>query len=551
MIADLIQSVMEQSRNRRKFDLDKIKQIAFLCIFCVYGRLVGQNLAPNPSFELYETCPPYPGQIHLAEEWDSPNNNTTDYFHRCAPDAQGASVPENLFGFQEPVEGDGYIGLRAWIPSGQSPVYREYLGGRLTKLLEAGRAYEVSFSISPGDLSTHFSDGLGAYFFSAIPENERIYAIQPHIRHPKGEIIRDTDVWIPIRGTYLAQGGEQYLMIGNFHTDEETLRVPADQTAGNSDMVYYYLDDVTVRPCLTLEAPLSLGVDTTLCMGDNLQINLPYQNAAFTWQDGSSSSQFTITQAGTYYVDLLYDGCTYTDTLQVAVAHNSLSFPDTVSICPGDSIPIPLSEDPIWINGDLQRASTFLIDKEGIYIFEQANSFCYYSDTLLAIYEAPPENPSVVIDTTLCQDDTLSIFLPHNAGSWLWEGNPISDTLQFTEAGTYPIHTSQGCFDRERIYHIREEDCRCNVAVANVLTPNGDGINDTWHIEPQGNVVDITYHIYDRWGNLVFSDRDGMQWDGISGQNCCETGVYFWEMQYQCEASAIFQTSGYIMLWKD
>ncbi len=56
----------------------------------------GQNLVPNSDFDQFEICPPYPGQVHLALPWDSPNNKTTDFYHRCADESSSASVPGNF-----------------------------------------------------------------------------------------------------------------------------------------------------------------------------------------------------------------------------------------------------------------------------------------------------------------------------------------------------------------------------------------------------------------------------------------------------------------------
>ena len=93
----------------------------FLAVF-VCNNLVGQlNLVPNPSFEIYDTCPmnlgnnPLSGKICRAFPWLSPaqfNNlncegSSTDFWHTC-----NGSVPFNfLLGFQYPRTGNGYAGV--------------------------------------------------------------------------------------------------------------------------------------------------------------------------------------------------------------------------------------------------------------------------------------------------------------------------------------------------------------------------------------------------------------------------------------------------------
>ena len=81
--------------------------VVFL-LFTAFGN-AQLNLVPNPSFEIYDTCPyddfnpPYSGvnAICRAIPWfqhNSPNpyncGGSTDFYHEC-----GSSVPQNIDGF--------------------------------------------------------------------------------------------------------------------------------------------------------------------------------------------------------------------------------------------------------------------------------------------------------------------------------------------------------------------------------------------------------------------------------------------------------------------
>jgi gliding motility-associated-like protein len=68
-----------------------------------------------------------------------------------------------------------------------------------------------------------------------------------------------------------------------------------------------------------------------------------------------------------------------------------------------------------------------------------------------------------------------------------------------------------------------------NFQPANVFTPNGDGVNDTFRIpnwppdDCQNEFLKI--EIYNRWGKLVFqSDRKDFEWDGKG----YPSGVYYY-----------------------
>jgi hypothetical protein len=236
-------------------------------LFALIGGSNAQNLVPNGSFEQYEQCPPYPGQIHLANAWDAPNNQTTDFFHRCAPASTGASVPANLVGTQAPKSGDGYAGLRTWVPViDGNPPYREYLTVALKAPLQAGQAYELQCWASAAEASSHFSDGFGFLFSEAPLPPQAIYTSSPGLRFPSGALMEQTKEWEPYAAVYLARGGERYLTLGNFRADTAMMRQQANT---QPPTVYYYIDDVKLEACALPDQLLSER-DTFVCQGERL-----------------------------------------------------------------------------------------------------------------------------------------------------------------------------------------------------------------------------------------------------------------------------------------
>jgi len=59
-------------------------------------------------------------------------------------------------------------------------------------------------------------------------------------------IISDTANWTLIYGSFIAQGGEHYLIIGNFYSDTLTDTLNLN---GTINAAYYYYDDVNVHCC--------------------------------------------------------------------------------------------------------------------------------------------------------------------------------------------------------------------------------------------------------------------------------------------------------------
>ena len=73
-------------------------------------------------------------------------------------------------------------------------------------------------------------------------------------------------------------------------------------------------------------------------------------------------------------------------------------------------------------------------------------------------------------------------------------------------AGNYSERTDTLCFDMDQ----------CNTyRLPNVFTPDGNGLNETWHPFPYTNVHKISIDVHDRWGKLVFRTQDpDINWDG-------------------------------------
>jgi len=65
--------------------------------------------------------------------------------------------------------------------------------------------------------------------------------------------------------------------------------------------------------------------------------------------------------------------------------------------------------------------------------------------------------------------------------------------------------------------------------VSNVITPNGNGENDTWKIGNIESFSNSTVYVYDRWGKEVFS-KTGYQndWGGVGEKDQLPDGTYYY-----------------------
>ncbi|HAI56335.1 MAG TPA: hypothetical protein DCM04_00225 [Saprospirales bacterium] len=94
---------------------------------------------------------------------------------------------------------------------------------------------------------------------------------------------------------------------------------------------------------------------------------------------------------------------------------------------------------------------------------------------------------------------------------------------------TLTVKDEMGCIVDTTINILKEE----YFLLANIFSPNDDGINDEFCFQSTNGVAWVDeFHIYDRWGNEVFSFTNPTElmqsicWDGNFNERQVETGVY-------------------------
>lgn len=212
-----------------------------------------QNLVPNPSFEEYLECPFSTAELdNQVIDWYS-WQESPDFFHVCSNDIDGfAGVPENAWGNQLPISGDGYAGVYTYVEYFENG--REYIAAELLAPLVPGNSYYMMFFASMYDGGSKESrlcanSNIGMRFFkdpqySAFPPD--INPLHPdnfaHLNY--GEILDDYTNWTLIEGWYTADDDYNWVAIGNFFTDDQTeIEILNDEGTCSG---IYYIENVCV-----------------------------------------------------------------------------------------------------------------------------------------------------------------------------------------------------------------------------------------------------------------------------------------------------------------
>lgn len=220
-----------------------MKKLLLLFFSYSFFSSFSQNLVSNSSFEYFSGCPlGMQCKIDSAIGWSS-FSYSPDYFHACA-----STVPQNSIGYQNAATGNGYAGLFCY---GNLSNAREYIGQKLISPLIAGKSYTVSFktSLSESYEANCYINRLGVLFsttsYSLAPCSHNPFLLPPNYAHIYStDFLSDTANWVVIENSFIADSAYQYLIIGNFFDDNNTIYFIIDTTKVCD--AYYFVDDISV-----------------------------------------------------------------------------------------------------------------------------------------------------------------------------------------------------------------------------------------------------------------------------------------------------------------
>ncbi len=219
-----------------------------------------QNVVPNPSFEEHTGCPNSNGKIWLATPWDKVGEGGgMSYYHECGSSC--CSIPVNNIGTWGggggyAHTGQAYVEMKMWIYNYDiHNFYSEgnFLGTSLIHPLETGKKYDVEFYLSLWDSVWYAGKNIGVHLSTGQPDGgiDNLLSLVPQVRY-EGDFLTDKEGWMKVEGSFIAQGGEDFITIGNFdgYHKSEALFVDGAILPPNLPhywkVAYYYIDDVSV-----------------------------------------------------------------------------------------------------------------------------------------------------------------------------------------------------------------------------------------------------------------------------------------------------------------
>lgn len=319
-----------------------------------------------------------------------------------------------------------------------------------------------------------------------------------------------------------------------------------------------------------------VGGDTFTLCGDRPLVLAAPPGGTYLWLPGGETGQvFSVTTPGTYELIVTDPGGCSASSGPIMVLPDAITVPASASgdsLCPGQMAVLTAAG-----SGTLRWFATVdttdLLAEGGQYTFLPAATDTLYLvqseggcvagpiPVIVVVQEVPPM-PEISGDHTLCAGDTLQLVAEGVPGStFVWqtpmgpfEGEVFGPLTAGPElAGSFGCFAVlDGCSGDTLVWSVAVSDCGPVVpdgTMPNVVTPNGDGVNDHFRLNIPG-LAQAELQVFNRWGQLVaLLQGPGATWDGrnsFSGELLPE-GVYFYTLKGET-ASGPLARSGFVHL---
>ena len=256
------------------------------------------NLVKNPGLESYWRCPNVWNEIKFANYWTSLGDTisasidslgglfcTPEYCNTCAGSNPYCGVPtDGLYYYHYPHSGNGMAQVMMFCDTtfnladstlfgGDVYYQRDYLQGRLYMKLQKDKAYCVSFYVVLEHFSAYAINHIGAYFDDGTIDTTNWCGLVQTTHTPQvyeNEIITDTLNWTKVQGSFISNGTENFITIGNFFDSAHTDKIREYfywAIGGMNDLnTFYLVDDMSV---IAMDAHADAGPDKWVSPGSD------------------------------------------------------------------------------------------------------------------------------------------------------------------------------------------------------------------------------------------------------------------------------------------
>lgn len=274
----------------------------------------------------------------------------------------------------------------------------------------------------------------------------------------------------------------------------------------------------------------------------------------YSWDFGDGdggllpSTTHTYSDTGNFTVTLVTTtnfGCLDTATANARVEglpDATITTTNGSVICEGDTSAVQAVVQPnvdyLWSTGDTTVSVTIDTTQTLTLTVTDTITGCSNSSSIdMTVNPAPIADAG--LDTTINLGESFQL-VGSGGGLYSWTPdtllnfanifNPIATPTATTDF-ILTVTSASGCTDTDTVTITVEEEI--NLVITNLITPNGDGFNDTWYVQNIELFPDNEVEIFNRQGQVVYTKSAyDNSWDGTFNGSLVPDGTYYYVLKF-------------------
>ncbi len=373
----------------------------------------------------------------------------------------------------------------------------------------------------------------------------------------------DTSICKNSSAQLFAAGGVSYIWTPAASLSNSTVANPVATPAISTT---YYVKVINAEGCAKTDSvkvminPVPLittSNDTTICNDASVQLfasggNTYLWSPAASLNNASGRTPIATPLATTDYIVSITDGytCTYKDSVKISVKTlATFTVSPDASICSGGSKQLLASGGDTYSwspssglnNPNISNpvASPVITTTYTVTIYEYSCNETATLSTVLTALALPNVNASSGNDITCSLGS--SQLNANGAADYNWTPatgldnssipNPVATPLT-TTLYTVTGKNASGCSNTDKVSVKVDFNLNALYLLPNSFTPNGDGINDCFGVKYWGQVSELDFNIYNRFGEKVFHTSDAnICWDGRYKQAPQDANIFVYTIK--------------------
>ena len=277
-------------------------------------------------------------------------------------------------------------------------------------------------------------------------------------------------------------------------------------------------DTDTVLVTSSTTPNIDLGTDTTTCNNSSLNLISNQSNGNFLWSTNATNNSITVTQSGTYWLEVTNSCGIDRDSVNVVfLSPPTLNLGIDTSICINTQYTLNASiPNATYLWQDNSSNPTFVVSQAGNYGVTVNTGICSVTDSIIISILTPPI-VSLGNDTSNC-DNLITELTPFFGGgnaTIRWNDNSLDSTLIVNTSGIYWIEVENQCA-------VVKDSINVTIEIPPVFDLGNDTTiceNTTLILDP--SILNATYSWQNNSFQPTFSvNQAGVYWVDVSTGNC-------------------------------